>query len=270
MTMYNKIFTKILDSSIWLESDATRIVWVTMIAAMDETGFCQFASAANVARRANVDPEKAAAAIAVLEAPDADSSDPENEGRRIERVPGGWIVLNAEKYRAIVTRAVNQEQTRQRVARFRSKKLGVTGCNDDVTLANGSVTPSEAVSEAKTKTPKTKATTAALAAPEFPEWVDISAFNAFLAMRKKLRKPVTDEGIQLCIKKLGSLRNAGNDPTAVLNQSTMNSWQGLFPIKEQQNGASNAQRPYESVRERNLRLAIEAERLDSQTSLADG
>ena len=142
--MYNKIFTKILDSSIWLEPDATRIVWITMIAAMDETGFCQFASVANVARRANVDTEKAAAAIQVLESPDKDSSDPENEGRRLERIPGGWMVLNAEKYRAIVTRAINQENTRARVAKHREKKRRVTECNAGVTHANDFVTPSEA------------------------------------------------------------------------------------------------------------------------------
>lgn len=145
--MYNKIFTKILDSSIWLESDSTRIVWVTMIAAMDETGFCQFASVANVARRANVDVDKATEAIGVLESPDPDSSDPDNEGCRIERVPGGWIVLNAEKYRAIVTRAVNQESTRRRVARYRAKKKRVTECNGEVTDANDLVTPSEAYTE---------------------------------------------------------------------------------------------------------------------------
>src|SRR5271156_6601045 len=100
--MYNKIFTKILDSSIWLEPDATRIVWITMIAAMDETGFCQFASAGNVAQRAVVSREAAEEAINSLESPDKNSFDPDNEGRRIEKVPGGWIVLNAEKYRAIV------------------------------------------------------------------------------------------------------------------------------------------------------------------------
>ena len=42
--MYNKLFTKILDSSIWLESDGTRIVWMTLLAAMDQDGFAQFAS----------------------------------------------------------------------------------------------------------------------------------------------------------------------------------------------------------------------------------
>lgn len=149
-SMYNKLFTKILDSSIWLESTSTRLVWLTMIAAMDENGFTQFASVANLSHRARVSPEEAQAAVDCLEAPDPNSSDPDNEGRRIEKVPGGWMVLNAGKYRDLVKRSLIQEQTRQRVAAFRSKKA----CNAGVTLGNAnlesvthmkrSVTPSEA------------------------------------------------------------------------------------------------------------------------------
>lgn len=149
--MYNKLFTKILDSSIWLESTPTRIVWLTFIAVMDENGFAQFASAANVAHRARVSPDEASAAIATLESPDTDSSDPENEGRRLERVPGGWMILNADKHRKLVTKAVIQEQTRLRVAKHREQKR-----NAKETLGNGAplnVTPSEAgaVAEARSE-----------------------------------------------------------------------------------------------------------------------
>ena len=127
LPMYNKLFTKILDSSIWTESATTRIVWLTFIAAMDETGFVPFASVKNVAHRAIVSLEEAEAAVACLESPDEDSSDPDNEGRRIERVTGGWIVLNAEKYRAIATREHQKELNRNRVANYRKRKS-----NDDV------------------------------------------------------------------------------------------------------------------------------------------
>ena len=57
-TMYNKLFTKILDSSIWLAPDSVRLVWITMIAAMDEEGNCMFACAANLAARARVTVER--------------------------------------------------------------------------------------------------------------------------------------------------------------------------------------------------------------------
>ena len=120
--MYNKLFTKILDSSIWLAPDQHRIVWITLLAAMDKDGNVQFASVGNVASRARVTREAAEEAIAAFEGPDADSGDDENDGRRIERIPGGWHVLNAHKYRAMVTKAIVREQTRIRVQRHRAEK----------------------------------------------------------------------------------------------------------------------------------------------------
>ncbi len=147
--MYNKLFTKILDSSIWLEPTPTRIVWVTFLAAMDEHGFVPFASVGNVAQRAVVTLDEARAAIGCLESVDPDSSDSANEGRRIERVPGGWVVLNAEKYRALATRAAQVENTRERVRRFR-EKVAAEGSHAAVTpatIGNASVTPSEAYTE---------------------------------------------------------------------------------------------------------------------------
>ena len=142
--MYNKIFTKLLTSSIWMESVPTRIVWLTCIAAMDEDGFVSSATPQNLANLANVGLPEATEAIRVLEAPDPNSSDPENDGRRIERVPGGWMVLNSRKYRDIVTRQVAKEQNRLRVARHRESKRMVM---DVKRTCNGGVMQSEADSE---------------------------------------------------------------------------------------------------------------------------
>jgi hypothetical protein len=149
--VYNKIFTKILDSSIWLAPDPHRIVWITLLAAMDEDGNAMFASTANLAARARVTREQAASAIRAFESPDPDSGDPDNEGRRVERFPGGWHILNAAKYRSIVTKEIARERTRERVAKWRERKREVTQGNAGVTPSNAakrkrdaSVTPSEA------------------------------------------------------------------------------------------------------------------------------
>jgi len=42
------------------------------------------------------------------------------------------------------------------------------------------------------------------------------------------------------------LRAAGNDPGAVLNQSTINSWRGLFPLRAPAS-QNNAQSPNEAL-----------------------
>lgn len=120
--MYSKLFASILDSSVWLEDDATRIVWLTFLAAKDGEGFARFAAIENLARRANVSVEKAQRAVEILEAPDNKSSNPENEGRRVERVPGGWMVLNAKIYDDMVKREDERAATRKRVALHRQRK----------------------------------------------------------------------------------------------------------------------------------------------------
>jgi len=136
--MYNKIFTKILDSSIWLAPDPHRIVWITLIAAMDRHGIAQFACPENLASRARVSLKETKKAIESFESPDPYAPTQEFEGRRIERIDGGWLVLNAEKYRNIVTAAVAAEKTRERVRKHREAKR-VTECNG----LKRSVTPSE-------------------------------------------------------------------------------------------------------------------------------
>jgi len=143
--MYNKIFTKILDSSIWLESTDTRIVWITLLAAMDQDGYAHFSAVENLAIRAQVSLESTKKALETLTKPDRNSADPEHEGRRIERVPGGFVILNAQKHKDIVTRVVQRENTRIRVARHREKNKPVTKCNDHVT-------PSYTEAEAQTNT----------------------------------------------------------------------------------------------------------------------
>jgi hypothetical protein len=132
--MYNKIFTKILDSSIWLAPDPHRLVWITLIAAMDQNGYAQFACAENLALRARVSKEDTEAAIKAFESPDPYAPEQEYQGRRIERIEGGWFVLNADKYRNIVTRAVANEQAKIRMRRHREKNA--------VTQPLRSVTPS--------------------------------------------------------------------------------------------------------------------------------
>jgi hypothetical protein len=99
---------------------------------MEEKGFCPLASPANVAIRARVSPAAAIAALKKFESPDTLTPEAENEGRRIERIAGGYIVLNAVRHREQVTREEIRRQTRDRVARFRDKKKDVTldnGCN---------------------------------------------------------------------------------------------------------------------------------------------
>jgi hypothetical protein len=65
-----------------------------------------------------------------------------------------------------------------------------------------------------------------------PDWLPAEAWQGYKDMRKKIRKPMTERAEQLAIATLDKLRAGGQDAAAVLDQSVMNSWQGLFPVAE--------------------------------------
>lgn len=130
MSGYVKIYQSILDSSIWQETQATRLVWITLLAMADRNGRVE-ASVSGVARRANVQLKDCELAIEALCSPDKDDKSKVLDGRRLQVVDRGWFVVNHKYYRDL--RTEKQISTAERVRRHREKK-SVT-CND-VTLGN--------------------------------------------------------------------------------------------------------------------------------------
>jgi hypothetical protein len=59
-----------------------------------------------------------------------------------------------------------------------------------------------------------------------------SAFSDYVDMREQIKKPMTDRAITLAQNKLEDL-SGGDSSIAIeiLNQSVLNGWQGLFPLK---------------------------------------
>ena len=70
----------------------------------------------------------------------------------------------------------------------------------------------------------------------FPDNEELNtSFNDFLDMRKKIKKPATDRAIQLAIGKLDKLSGGDSQKKIdILNQSVLNCWQDLYPLKEEQ------------------------------------
>ncbi len=128
--MYVKIFQDILDSSIWDEDLATRIVWLTMLIMADEQGVVR-ASISGIRRRAGVTSHEIQSAISTLTGPDIDSKDQSYAGRRVERIDGGWVVLNYKKYREIRTKKQLQDAERQR--RHYAKEREASQTSHDIT-----------------------------------------------------------------------------------------------------------------------------------------
>ena len=70
-----------------------------------------------------------------------------------------------------------------------------------------------------------------------PDWISthpplLAAWNAYLEMRKKIRKPATARAMIMACNKLENLRDQGQLPVAVLNQSVLKCWTDVYPLKD--------------------------------------
>lgn len=137
MAGYTKLFNSILASTIWRSDDKTRIVWITLLAMSDKDGICE-GSVPGLADLARVSIEDCESALAELMAPDKYSRTTEFEGRRIEPVDGGWLLLNHSKYRAKMSEDDLREKNRQRQAKWREKHKSNANSNAE----SQDVTPS--------------------------------------------------------------------------------------------------------------------------------
>ncbi len=117
---YTKLFSSIITSTVWMEDDATRIVWITLLAMADKNGEVQ-GSIPGLARLAGVSLEACDTAIAKFLAPDLRSRTKTDDGRRIEEIDGGWFLLNHAKYRRMASLDDQRERNAARQRRFREK-----------------------------------------------------------------------------------------------------------------------------------------------------
>lgn len=116
--MFTKLFSSITESTIWREPDHVRLVWITMLAKSDSSGFV-WSSIPGMADAARVSLPQCLEAIERLKSPDEWSRTKDNEGKRIEDVDGGWRLLNYEKYRKIRNMEERREYVRKKVAEHR-------------------------------------------------------------------------------------------------------------------------------------------------------
>lgn len=97
----------------------------------------------------------------------------------------------------------------------------------------------------------TKKQTTIEGASELPTWLSPEAWAGFVSMRKTMKKPMTERAQALILGKLDEMRGQGHDPNDALDQSVVNCWSGVFPVR----GAVRVQQPAESFRERDARAA---------------
>lgn len=134
---FTKLFSSITESTVWCEPDGTRLVWITMLAMADKRGRI-WASIPGLANRARVPMAATEIAITCFLSPDPYSRTEGNDGRRIEKIDGGWRLINYDKYRDVrdeedqaSRKAANQAAYRDRKKRPESdRELPVVTASD--------------------------------------------------------------------------------------------------------------------------------------------
>src|SRR3990172_7008165 len=121
---------RLADSSLLECAVATRWCFLYMLARADSEGRFRCATVRGLTGAAAVTLEEAEHAIAELEAPDPDSTTPDEGGRRIVRIPGGWRIVAKAKYRDFRTRRQIDAAQRQRERRERLGGESTTGERD--------------------------------------------------------------------------------------------------------------------------------------------
>ena len=121
MNTWSPLWSKLVDSSLWTEAYHVRILFTTMMALKDADHVVR-ASAFQLHRRANITQEEVADALRVLSEPDLKRQDTQDfQGRRIEKVDDGWLILNGEKYRQMMRKESRREYQRVKQKEYRAR-----------------------------------------------------------------------------------------------------------------------------------------------------
>ena len=117
---YVKLFTSLLDSTLWSEPNHVRLVWITLLLKADKEG-CVYTSVPGLARAANVTRAEVDEALDKFHQADPDSASPAFDGRRIESIDRGFKILNYETYNELKSAEDVREKARVRQANKRKR-----------------------------------------------------------------------------------------------------------------------------------------------------
>ena len=137
---YTPLFSSITTSTVWLEDDSTLRVWITMLATKDKDGIVN-ASIPGLAATARVSLEKCERALNKFLSPDPYSRTKECEGRRIQEIAGGWLVLNHNIYKDKVKSRAEYYRTRRAQRSATQRNSGATVAQHSRHTAQHEITP---------------------------------------------------------------------------------------------------------------------------------
>ena len=232
--MYVKIFSQIYDGTLCTKGPWQALVtFQQLLVLADQDGNVDMTEEA-ISRRTTIPLDIINIGISALSLPDDKSRTPAEEGRRIvllaDHRDWGWHIVNYEHYR----RMKREEDRREYHQAYYQEKRKKKPVNQPVNkIQHSQQIQPIAYAEAEAVNTKPKAQRFAP-----PPWIDPEAWKGFETMRAKIRKPMTDRARAMIVKELEALKAQGHDPVAVLAQSEVHAWAGVFPVKV--NGAAKS------------------------------
>ena len=122
MHTWAPLWNGIVESSLWDEPDYVVKIFLTMIAIKDADHIVR-STAYQLARKARKTEQEVLDALKVLSSPDKKRMEKQEfEGRRIKSVEEGWLVLNGEKYREMVSLEMKRARNRRAQAAWRERQ----------------------------------------------------------------------------------------------------------------------------------------------------
>ena len=109
----------------WDEPYHVRVLWVTMLAIKDFDHVVR-KNEYQLHKRANMSLEEVGEALRVLSSPDTRRPDQPFEGRRIDKVEDGYLILNGQHYEDQMSRVSRRFYLARKAREYRRKK-GVNG-----------------------------------------------------------------------------------------------------------------------------------------------
>ena len=129
MDSFTPIFSKIVDSSIWEETYQVRVLWTTILALKDSDHVVRY-NAYRLARRANMTEQEVIDALEVLLKPDTRRLEEQPyDGRRLEKVEDGYLVLNGHVYEQMMRDVSRKVYKARKEREYRERKR--TGGNQN-------------------------------------------------------------------------------------------------------------------------------------------
>lgn len=223
MPSYTKLFNSIVTSTIWTEDDKTRILWITMLAMSDQHGEVH-ASIPGLARIAGISTESAEIAIEKFMSPDPYSRTPDNEGRRITKIDGGWEILNHRKYRIMASKEDAKSANSARVKRHRERNANVMVCNGNVMVEKDIADTDTDIVLPKGKNNKRFDPTSIKLPFESDDFAHF--WESWTLHRKEIKKPLTERTAKMQIENLKEMGESR--AIAAIRNSIGRGYTGLF------------------------------------------